>query len=328
MRPAEDVISVSSAQAFATCPRRFFYSHELRLRPVTDAPALTFGRAWHKVLEMAVGTKSTDALALVEGVARDITLDEDALAMLMAMAAGLFSAGHLPDLLRQVVATEERFAVDIGGGWRMVGVIDALTEAGEVIEYKTTSRDITPGSDYWLRLRHNLQVAAYARTVCRTTVRYVVALKPSLRRKSLPVLDDDGKKIVLDSATGERCYLKDGKPRQAAGEGMELMTREEKTEEFAGRLLEAIQSAPETYIAERVVTLDDEDIREAERVLATIIREVELMRGMAAGMERPDRAWRRNCSEFNCQSCPFAGPCLYFDFDPSGACPEGFATEP
>lgn len=324
-------ISVSSASAFAACPRRFFYGHELRWAPETEAPALTFGRAWHALLERAAQLQSRDALTLVHDLLADgHELKDGDLAMLMAMACALLGQPGMDALLASVAATEERFCFALPGtGWKMVGVIDAVTSDGAVVEYKTTSRDIAAGSDYWTRLRFNLQVLAYSRLggCHRHRALYVVARKPALRPRMVPLLDADGLKVVTVDATGERALTKAGKPKQTAGEGETLKARAETTEEFAGRLLDAMQAAPGDYFATCEMELDPEDVDEALQTLATVVREVELLRGIAAGMERPERAWRRNCSEFNCANCPFAGPCFFTLANPADGVPAGFRVD-
>ena len=328
---AENRISVSSASAFATCPRRFFYSHELRWVPEVEAPALAFGSAWHALLERAAKLQNRDALALVQDLLADgHDIKDGDLAMLMAMATAFLGQPGIDRFLDSIAATEERFCLPLPGtGWTMVGFIDALTTDGAVVEYKTTSRDLAAGSDYWTRLRFNLQVLAYSRLggCGRLRALYVVARKPALRPKMVPLLDDAGLKIVTVNATGERALTKAGKPKQMPGEGETLQARAETTEEFAGRLLDALQAAPGDYFATCEMELDPADVDEALQTLATVVREVELLRGIAAGMERPDRAWRRNCSEFNCQNCPFAGPCLFTLANPADGVPAGFRVD-
>lgn len=323
-------ISVSSASAFATCPRRFYYSHELRWVPDVEAPALTFGKAWHALLERAAQLQSRDALGLVSTLIADGHDIPDAdLAMLMAMACAFLGQPGMDAFLARIASTEERFCFALPGtGWKMTGIIDAVTSDGAVVEYKTTSRDLAAGSDYWTRLRFNLQVLAYSRLGGCGHLRalYVVARKPLLRPKMVPFLDEAGLKMVTVDATGERALTKAGKPKQTAGEGETLQARAETTEEFAGRLLDTIQAAPGDYFATCEMELDPADVDEALQTLATVVREVELIRGIAAGMERPERAWRRSCNEFNCANCPYAGPCLFTLANPADGVPAGFSV--
>ena len=325
-------ISVSSAATFAKCPRAFYYSHELRWKPEREAEALTFGKAWHKLLEWAARTQSRDALALIGSMQCDgLTLADADLAMLMAMGCAFLGQEEVAKLMERIGATEERFRFPLPGasGWDLVGVLDALTQDGAVVEYKTAGRDIGQSSDYWTRLRFNLQILAYARTCGwgRTRVLYVVARKPALRPKTVPLLDADGLKVVTVDATGERALTKAGKPKQTAGEGETLQARAETCEEYAGRLLDELQGNPETYFAVREIEADQTDTDEAMRTLVAIVREVELLRGMADGEARPERVWRRNCNEFNCANCPFAGPCLFTLHNPADGVPEGFVVD-
>ncbi len=78
-------------------------------------------------------------------------------------------------------------------GWLLVGRKDALVEFPregrvKVVEHKHTSSDITPGSDYWVRLSVDTQSSIYVEAAQRIgykidTVLYDVSKKPDIRRK-------------------------------------------------------------------------------------------------------------------------------------------------
>lgn len=140
-----------------------------------------------------------------------------------------------------------------------------------ICEHKTTSEDVSLGADYWKRLKIDQQISNYfvgARALgfepdgCL----YDVIRKPSIRPStSVPVLDEDGVKVVRDAA-GERVRTKDGKKWRETGDaaqGFVLQTRDETPEEFRERLRASIAEAPDRYYARGTIVRLDEDERDA-----------------------------------------------------------------
>jgi hypothetical protein len=155
--------------------------------------------------------------------------------------------------------------------WDLAGKLDVIVRDprdGNVkfIEHKTSSEDITPGSIYWRRLRMDTQVSVYfegARALGHDAAAciYDVIGKPGLRPGAVPLLDDDGVKIVHDGA-GQRVRTKDGKKWRETGDtaqGYVLQTRPETPEEYRARLTEAVAAEPDRYFARgEVVRIGDE----------------------------------------------------------------------
>lgn len=55
------VLSASARSTYAACPRKFFFAHELRRRPIADeAPALWFGKNLHTVIQSYNNPRSGD----------------------------------------------------------------------------------------------------------------------------------------------------------------------------------------------------------------------------------------------------------------------------
>lgn len=55
------LLSVSSARTYRACPRRYYYSSELRMRPRRKAESLSFGTTIHKALEVWLPGHDLDA---------------------------------------------------------------------------------------------------------------------------------------------------------------------------------------------------------------------------------------------------------------------------
>lgn len=326
-------LSVSSTSAFLQCPRRFFYSHELRWIPDSEAPALRFGKAWHSFLEYvampmvapnARGEASyderVDAFLDERGEALE-QMSEDALDMLLAMIRCYEPTFYSVGLVKQV---EKPFLFRLPHTqWSIKGYIDAVDFDGCPIEYKTTSSDIAEGAFYWMRLKANLQAVTYALAMDAEKVTYVVAKKPNLKRKQVPLTDEDGLKIVTDLLTGERAFLKSGAPRQSAGEGYKLETRTESQGEFIERLEAEMLSGD--YFVKKELTISDDAKWVALNAFTNTARQIEVLRKLQKKFEAcPDLPWTRNCTEFNCKNCPYQGLCLDIEYNPSQGVPTGF----
>jgi hypothetical protein len=173
------------------------------------------------------------------------------------------------------------------------------TEEGSVkvriVEHKSSSEDIGPGSDYWRRLVLDGQISTY------------LVGAQSLGHQPVDVLYDVVKRPAMRplKATPEesRKYTKQGFLYANQRE------TDETPEEYRIRLLEDIAGNPDKYYQRgTVVRLEHEVIAAAKDTwnLARWIREVQL-----ESREDPD-AWPRNpdaCQKFG-QNCEFWSVCL------------------
>lgn len=320
-------ISVSSLSTFLSCPRKFFYQHEMRWYPQTEADALTFGKAWHGWLEYFGKSGKAYREALKEYIetnkdALASSLNNDALSMLIAMA---LEFERVAGDLGTIVESETPFSFRIPTtSWRVDGVIDAIGDNGCPIEYKTTSSNIEVGDFYWLRLKANLQAIVYAVATEASEVRYVVARKPRIQRRQVPLLDEAGKKIVT-YADGSRAYNANGTPRQTSGEGLTLATREETSDELIERMRADI--AERTSYSVKTVNISDGDKLLAIETLIAGVRQIDILRKRALKSSRPDTPFIRNCTEFNCKGCPYQGICLDINVNPLEGVPQGFISK-
>jgi hypothetical protein len=93
------------------------------------------------------------------------------------------------------------------------------------------------------------------------TCLYDVIGKPTQRPAAVPLLDEAGAKIVLDSG-GQRVRTKDGKKWRETGDaaqGFVLQTRPETPEEYRDRLRAVVAEDPDRYYARgEVVRLEEE----------------------------------------------------------------------
>lgn len=192
----------------------------------------------------------------------------------------------------------------------VAGKLDKIVKTPDgrlaLMEHKTTSEDLDPTSYYWQRLMLDQQVSLYYMHSDVKTVLYDVTRRPALKPKQIPLVDNNGLKIVTDDETGDRVVKKNGEPRQSAGKGMTLETRPEDPDEYGLRCYMAMTDEPERYFARREIPRTEADIDEFRQELwiqAKLLYECH----------------QREYFFRNTNSCkPYGRPCQYFDLCYSG----------
>lgn len=188
--------------------------------------------------------------------------------------------------------------------WVLGGKIDAIVRfrsTGEVwiVEHKTTSSDVSPESNYWLRLRIDGQVSTYyeGATALGYDVRgcmYDVVQKPS--RPPLKATPLEKRKY-----TTRATRLKDGTQRPAGSLHAGMRDADETPEEYRIRLREIIIENPSRYLQRGSVVRLEDDLRryrlDAWRT-AKLVRDVQLN---GSPTRNPDSCVRygRLCSYFD-----------------------------
>lgn len=182
----------------------------------------------------------------------------------------------------RVVASELSFELPLRNpstnrsvrAFKRAGKIDAINELADgrtaIFETKTTGDNIEDTSDYWTVLGIDPQISGYLCAaqdmgIKAETIVYDVIHKPGMRPCQIPLTDEQGVKIVLDSE-GQRVQNKDGSWKQAsdAAKGYTLQTRPETPAEFDVRLRADIAARPTYYYARREIprlTSDLDDYR-------------------------------------------------------------------
>jgi hypothetical protein len=317
---SQELLTASRMEAMLMCPRRHYWRYEIGLQPDVDGKALRFGSAWHDAMEARTqGQNFEMALAIaVEGK----EFDELTIATLSAMLAAYYKIYETNEIVKEL-HPEVKFETPISGSrvFKAAGKLDGLgvlqDDRQVLVERKTTGDSIAPDSDYWLRLRANSQLyqyvlAARAEGWNIEHVLYDVVRKPGLAPKQVPVLDENGLKIVLDDV-GERCYNEKGKPRQSTAglpDSYKLQITMETPDEFSKRLYEDIMSRPEFYFCRREVPILDCDLEEFEYNRVQVARMILDRRRQEKNMDKPDRAWPRHVNGLICPFCPYSSFCL------------------
>jgi hypothetical protein len=239
----------------------------------------------------------------------------------------------------QSVHPEVEFRHPIEGSrtFDAAGKIDGLAVMRDgrlaLVEHKTAGFDIAPASDYWLRLRGNVQVLQYVLAARAlgwdvAMVLYDVARKPMIQpMAAVPVLDENGAKVVVDAA-GARVFKKDGTPRESADKekGYTVQARPETNEEFCARLANDTQLRPDFYFARREMPVLDDDLAEFQVQRLVIGRSILTCRAETRAARYPEHGWPRNVGEMTCRNCEFAPFCLQNTRIDPAMPPAGFTT--
>jgi hypothetical protein len=175
-------------------------------------------------------------------------------------------------------------------------------------ETKTTSEDLGPGSTFWKRTTLDPQLSLYLPAIRSMGhdphgAIYDALMKPKQQPGTVPLLDDDHFKIVLDR-DGKRVRTKDGKKWRQTGDtdaGYVLQTRPETPEEYGRRCLEAIAESPDRYYARGVVVRLEADEREAAADTWNTAGQMREAKRLNIYPRNPDSCvqWSRECDYLN-----------------------------
>lgn len=287
------LITSSSCKAFRRCPRYYKHRYVNGVVGTGRAATLERGTAVHAGLEtwFRTGDLEHAIIDATRGVA-----DPYEVAYLDALLTAYAARWGDEPLVVLAVEAEFRGAlVNPATGacsrtWQRAGKIDAIVRdpAGLVwvLEHKTASEDITPGGDYWKRLRLEGQASDY-----------LVGARMLGFEPAGVLYDVIGKpRVVVRRATPEadRRYTKDGRlyAQQCA--------EDESVDEYAERVVEKLAAEPDRYFVRGVVARNEEDERDAAFdvwATAQMIRECERAERWARNPQACVM-WGRTCDYF------------------------------
>lgn len=248
-----NLLTNSRMATFRTCPRRHFLRYEVGLAPEETEKSLRVGTAFHAAKEAQDLGQDPEAAIHAQG-----TLDTYEAAMVAAMFT-VHGERWAGDTL-EVLASELPFELpiqnpDTGGttsSWRLAGVIDRIYRLPNgtlaIQDYKTTTEDLSPGSEYWLRLSLDQQMSIYV-IAARQLGYDVQSILYDVTRRPMhsPHRATPADKIR---------YRKDGQPY--AGTRM----RDETPEEFAARVADAMRDNLDGYFQRHEIARLDRDLDE------------------------------------------------------------------
>lgn len=282
-------ITASSITKFLACQRAYYYRYEMGIQTVETSDALSFGRAYHAAIEARNKGLTADQ-AVVAGVTALGGNNEQLVATLSGLVHAYFSRyeNDVPMVTRQ----EIRFEHKIGKyGFRAAGVIDGLAELNggyALLEYKTTSQAIDTDSDYWVRLRSNIQLNQYV---------------DALETLGYPV-----REIVYDVTRKPAI-----RPKQ-----------NESLEDYAIRLRDDCASRPDFYFARRRVSVLADDIERFRTLRREICYQIAANRKRQKRAATKASPWLCCNQQMTCTGCEFKAFCLHGAEANDSEIPTGF----
>jgi PD-(D/E)XK nuclease superfamily len=276
MSMLSNVITVSRMRAFNACRRLHNIKYEQGFRATSKAEALSFGTLIHTGLE--AWWKSGGDLDLTLAKMRACPGECDAFEMERATALmegySVRWSSEIADL--DVLAVEVEFSVQIrnpatGYPCRELvvsGKIDVLaihrsTGKKWLFEHKTSSEDLSAGSDYWKRLRMDPQISVYHDGA--------LALGHEVEGCVYDVLAKPGERPKLATPPEKRKYTKkEGKLYEGQRE------TDETAAEYGCRIREKIAESPDSYFGRAEVIRTEQEMEESRRdvhATALMIRE-------------------------------------------------------
>lgn len=315
------LLTTSSEKCFGRCPRQYLHKYEQGIRAIRKADTLRFGSLIHQCLE--IWWLEIARMQTYGHRGRPLGLVEEQLdSELRANRIDAFEHVRATEMMRgyhfrwfdnalnkyEVLGVEVEFRAslknpDTGGTshtFLRAGKIDLTLKRCDtgrifVVEHKTSTEDIGPGSDYWTKLTMDTQISRYlvgARSlgIDATSCLYDVLRRPTILPK-------------LATPVESRKYTKptkaDPTPRLYKGQ----RETDESPEEYGQRIRDHIAANPELYYQRGEVVRLDKDRLEADRdcwQIGRAIRDAQLH----------DR-WPRNpdaCIRFG-RKCEYFGVC-------------------
>ncbi len=297
--PVLQTLSNSALSCFRRCAREYKYRYVTLRRPRQKSEALRFGSLLHLGLNAwwrCSGEASEKLAAAVEAMRAD---DADEWDLVRAEELMLGYTARWGDEGYETVAVEHEFDVPLvnpesgraSKTYRVRGAIDAIARRdGKLfqIEHKSTSRDITPGADYWRKVSAlDTQVSTYQAAMKVSGLNVHETLYDVIRKVALRPL----KATPIES----RKYKANGVLYANQREN------DETAEEYRLRVREAIAEDPSRYFARGPVVRLERDVEEHAAdtwMTATMLR-----------ISENQNTWPRNPG--SCER--FGSFCSYFE---------------
>lgn len=281
-----------------SCHRAFKFSYVDLKRPAVKSEALTFGSAFHQFLEnwwkcrdLGIALGAVDAKNL-PGIYDFKTLE--------ALAVGYLKRwGGEDEGKYETLDVERRFDIPlvnpttegVSRTFKLSGKVDGIIrekETGKILllEHKTTSQDIGPGSDYWLKLPIDGQVSGYYLGAKQFGYEIENCLYDVIRKPTI--------KPFKATPEEKRKYKKDGTIYADQHEF------DETVDEWFERLSADIAERPDFYYARIEVARSETDLEDYLYDMWGVAREI----ADAANSGRYSR---------NPNGCKNFGTCEYFD---------------
>lgn len=335
------LVTNSSMSCFKSCRQKYYWSYEKGWRPDIEKAPLRIGSIVHKGLDLLGKNVEIDrVLDVIETMyAEKITDDNEykldiECATVLCLVEGYHKVWANSQI--QIIESETSFDLHIINpngnamtSFRQAGKRDRICKLPDsriaLMETKTCSQDIGPGSEYRNILAINQQISMYVNAAQAEgkqidTTLYDCIRKPTIQPCAVALTDDKGLKIVLDES-GNRVMKMTGDkgPRQTGDTAKcyTLQTRAMKPKEWMEKLMADIAERPEFYYQRFEVARLQDDLEAFNVELWMIAKDI-------GDCRRLGRWYRNtsNCRIFN-SLCPYYVLCAG-ERDTSNGVPAGF----
>lgn len=220
MKRPKDIWTASRFKAYHTCPMKEAYRYRYKLAPVSSRPALAFGTAIHKGIEMWSLEAALEALNMPFPMTQEDADEQETVKVTVTALLNGYMNKYLPFEKHE---PEKMFSLPIRStngrsSTKMVisGKIDDIAYInGEcwIVEYKTASR---LDSTYFDRLYVDTQITTYMMAALRmgykpVGVLYRVLRKPSLKRGKTESIVQHLNRIEADISARPEHYFEERK---------------------------------------------------------------------------------------------------------------------
>lgn len=174
-----ETITASRLRAFRSCPRLHYYRYVLRRVPHRGSEATRFGTMFHAGLEYWwMNLLNTDIVDETLSVMRrhyESCAYQDPFELVRAEELMLgYHCRWFDDAEHETLGAEIEWQMNLRNPatsgqsrlYQLRGKVDALVQSRNsrrvfIVEHKTSTADISPGSEYWRRLRLDGQISMY-----------------------------------------------------------------------------------------------------------------------------------------------------------------------
>lgn len=258
-----ELLTHSRLRAFRKCPRYEFLTYGEAWRAVKEDENLAFGTLWHTGMEAwwncHKDSRQDQALAMALAATADRALDPFAQIRCEELLRGYDARWGDQDYT--VLDVEREFRAPLinpktmqpSRTWRLAGKVDVriLNGGGRLLitEHKTSSEDIRPAADYWLKLQMDHQLSIY--TVGAET------LGPSPEGCLYDVVYKPAHRPLLATPVEDRKYTKKENKLYA-----NQREHDETPDEYRARVREAIEEDPERFFQRREIPRIESQLRD------------------------------------------------------------------
>jgi hypothetical protein len=286
------------------CPRRHQLRFEYGIAPEQESEAVRIGTAVHVARDAEAKGENPEAAIAALG-----TLDPYEMAVVVAMC--ITHKERWADEHLEVVTSELPFNLPLRNPrtgaaspiWRLAGVIDRIYRyhgSLVLVDDKTTTEDIGPGSNYWLRLSLDEQMSIYLLAARElgyniSTILYDVTVRPLLR----PYKKTPDDKLRLKN---------NGEPYA------NMRLHDEPVHGYCVRVANAMRAEPERYFARHEIARLDRDLEETQRAIWAQQLSIR-------NAQREGYWWRSPSSCVSPYKCAYLSICQTYE---GGEVPSGF----